>query len=154
MLYSKSVEYAIQALGSLAELGDGEYRMARRIAEDENMPSFFLAKTLQTLARQGMLRSSKGPTGGFGLETPAKKIRLIDVIEALDGLEDLESGANGLPGFRPVHASIVSYLKKTTIADVAEQRRREKRRAAGAKKAAKKKAPARKKAAKKKARRR
>lgn len=139
MLYSKSVEYALQALARLSELGEGEYRMARRIAEEENMPSFFLAKTLQTLARAGMLRSSKGPSGGFCLVTPAKKIRLLDVIEALDGLEGLESNAAGLPGFKPVYASVMSYLKQTTIADIAAQRARA-RKAAHRKKAAKKKA--------------
>ena len=112
--------------------------MARRIAEEENMPSFFLAKTLQTLARDGMLRSSKGPTGGFCLVTPAEKIRLIHVIAALDGLDGLNSSAAGLPGFRPIYSSLISYLKQTTIADIAAQRARQ-RKAAQRKKAAKKK---------------
>jgi len=138
MLYSKSVEYAVQALGRLAELPEGEYRMARRIAEEESMPSFFLAKTLQILARDGILHSSKGPTGGFCLATPAKKIRLIDVIETLDGLDGLNSNAAGLPGFRPIYSSLMGYLKQTTIADVAAQRQRQ-RKAAQRKKAAKKK---------------
>ena len=138
MLYSKSVEYAIRALGHLATLPEGGYRMARRIAEEEGLPSFFLAKTLQALARQGMLRSSKGPTGGFGLATPAKKIRLIDVIEALDGLDDLESGAEQLPNFKPVKTTILQYLKSTTIEDVSNQM--EKAKKAAARKAARKSA--------------
>ena len=146
MLYSKSVEYAIRALGHLSELPEGGYRMARRIAEDEGLPAFFLAKTLQSLTRQGMLRSSKGPTGGFGLATPARKIHLSDVIEALDGADGLEAGTAGLPGFRAIRLSISQYFKTTTIADVAEQRK--KARQAAARKSAKK-TPSKKKAAKK-----
>ncbi len=137
MLYSKSVEYAVRALASLAEAPEGSYRMARQIAEEEGMPAFFLAKTLQTLARQGILNSVKGPSGGFGLAVAAKKVRIIDVIAALDGAEGVESAHEELPSFRPVRASIVSYLKKTTIADVAAKRAKEKR-AAGRKKASKK----------------
>ena len=79
----------------------------------------------------------KGPSGGFGLAVPAKKVRIIDVIAALDGTDGVESAHEELPGFRPVRASIASYLKKTTVADVAVKRAREKR-AAGRKKAAKK----------------
>lgn len=124
MLYSKSVEYAIKALGHLAQLPDGSHKMARLVAEEEGLPSFFLAKTLQSLARGGMLRSAKGPTGGFGLAMPARKIRLIDVIEALDGLEDLESGTTELPKFRPIRTQILQYLRQTTIADVAASAKR------------------------------
>ena len=137
MLYSKSVEYAVRALASLAEAPQGSYRMARQIAEEEGMPVFFLAKTLQTLARQGILNSVKGPSGGFGLAVPAKKVRIIDVVAALDGADGVSHSHEELPGFRQVRASIVSYLKKTTVADVAAKRAREKR-AAGRKKASKK----------------
>ena len=137
MLYSKSVEYAVRALASLADVPEGSYRMARQIAEDDGMPTFFLAKTLQTLARQGILNSVKGPSGGFGLAMPANKIRIIDIVTALDGAGGGVALHDELPGFRPVRASIVSYLKDTTIANVAAKRAREKR-AASRKKAAKK----------------
>ncbi len=137
MLYSKSVEYAVRALASLADLPDGSFRMARQVANEEGMPAFFLAKTLQTLARQGILNSVKGPSGGFGLAIPANKIRIIDIMTALDGAGGVVSSHDELPGFRPVRASIVSYLKNTTVADVGAKRTREKR-AASRKKAAKK----------------
>ena len=127
MLFSRSVDYAIQALGRLAEAPDGGQVMARVIAEEEKLPAFFLAKTLQNLARHGLLRSTKGPTGGFSLSKPAAKIRILDVVEALDGLDHLQNGQEGLPGFKPIRATILSYLRNTTIADVAAQRKRAKR---------------------------
>ena len=137
MLYSKSVEYAVRALASLADLPEGGHRLARKVAEEEGLPSFFLAKTLQSLVRHGLVHSVKGPSGGFGLARPAKKIRVIDVIDALDGTEGLRSGQAELPNFRTVRSTIVNYLKNTTIEDVAQKRTREKR-AAGRKKATKK----------------
>ncbi|MEZ5361602.1 MAG: Rrf2 family transcriptional regulator [Bryobacterales bacterium] len=127
MLFSRSVDYAIQALGRLAEASEGEQVMARVIAEEERLPAFFLAKTLQNLARHGLLKSTKGPTGGFSLAKPAAKIRILDVVEALDGLEHLQSGQEGLPNFKPIRTSIMSYLKNTTIADVAALRKRSRR---------------------------
>ena len=127
MLFSRSVDYAVQALGRLAEAPEGEQVMARIIAEEEGLPAFFLAKTLQNLARHGLLRSTKGPTGGFSLSRPAAKIRILDVVEALDGLDHLQNGQEGLPNFKPIRASILSYLKATTIADVVENRKRSKR---------------------------
>ncbi len=130
MLFSRSVDYAIQALGRLAEASDGEQVMARIIAEEEALPTFFLAKTLQNLARHGLLRSTKGPTGGFSLNKPAAKIRILDVVEALDGLEHLQTGQEGLPNFKALRASIMTYLKTTTIADVAALRKRAKRKKA------------------------
>lgn len=139
MLFSRSVEYSIRALGRLAEAPEGRHEMARRIADEEGLPAFFLAKTLQTLARQGIVRSSKGPTGGFKLARPARKIRLLDIVEALDGGENLQTGLADLPNFKPVRGVILTYLRTTTIADVVEQRARE--RAARRRKAAKKARP-------------
>ncbi len=110
--------------------------MARLIAEAEGLPAFFLAKTLQTLARQGLLKSAKGPTGGFSLNRPAAKIRLLDVIAAIDGLDDLESSGAGLPGFRAVRQTILAYMRNTTVADLAKRRKSERKKAAK-KKAAK-----------------
>ena len=136
MIYSRSTEYAIAALGHLGELPEGSQRMARLIAEEEGLPAFFLAKTLQTLARQGLLKSAKGPTGGFALKKPAAKIRLIDVVAAIDGLDDLETSGVDLPGFRAVRQTILGYLRNTTIADIAKQRKRARNKAAK-KKAAK-----------------
>ena len=129
MIYSRSAEYAIRALGRLGELPEGGQLMARIIAEEEGLPAFFLAKTLQSLARQGLLRSAKGPTGGFALNKPAEKIRLLDIVAAIDGLEDLEAAGAGLPGFRQVRQAILSYLRNTTIADLAKHRKSARKRA-------------------------
>ena len=113
--------------------------MVKQIAAEEDIPTHFLAKILQQLARKGLLRSSKGPTGGFSLRVPADEVRLLDIVEALDGLTEYEKCASGLSECSddmpcPLHDSwkglrsrIMDYLGRNTIADLAkalEQKRR------------------------------
>ena len=132
MIYSRSAEYAIRALVCLAAVPDGKYAMVKNIAEQEDIPSHFLAKILQQLARKGLLRSSKGPTGGFALRVDPKEIRLVDIVEVLDGLAPYQQCASGLSECSdempcPMHDSwtnlrsrIMDYLERNTIADLAK----------------------------------
>lgn len=139
MIYSRSAEYAIRAFVHLAQVPDGKYAMVKNIAAEEEIPSHFLAKILQQLARKGLLRSSKGPTGGFALRVPATDIRLVDIVEALDGLAEYQQCAAGLAecsdempcplhdSWKAVRSRIMDYLGRNTIADLAkalEQKRK------------------------------
>jgi Rrf2 family protein len=140
MIYSRSTEYAIRAFVNLAQVPEGKYAMVRQIAEQEKIPAHFLAKILQQLARKGLLRSSKGPTGGFCLRLSAKEISLIQLVEALDGLTDYQKCVSGLSecndeapcgmhdSWKALRSRIMDYLEHTTIADVVESLE-EKRRA-------------------------
>src|SRR5437899_292650 len=131
MIYSRSAEYAIRAFVHLAQVPEGKYAMVKNIAEQEAIPAHFLAKILQQLARKGLLRSSKGPTGGFALKVDAQEIRLLDIVEALDGLAPYQQCAMGLDECNDempcgVHDSwallrsrIMEYLGRNTIADLA-----------------------------------
>jgi len=130
MIYSRSTEYAIRALVPLAEAPGGRYTMVKTIAEQEKIPTHFLAKILQQLARKGLLKSSKGPLGGFSLNLPPEDIRLLDIVEALDGLEPYQLreapdpyGPDGLycaqhAEWQALHGEIVSYLERNTVADL------------------------------------
>jgi Rrf2 family protein len=60
---------------------------APRLAEYFGVPSAYLAKHLQVLARAGVLETVKGPRGGYRLARPATDITVLDVVEAIDGDE-------------------------------------------------------------------
>ena len=104
--------------------------MVKNIAEEEQIPSHFLAKILQQIARKGLLKSNKGPTGGFCLNVPSKKLKLIDIVDAVDGKSNFTACAGGLPEcnsakacalcdrWKPVQSRIMVFLGKTTIADL------------------------------------
>jgi Rrf2 family protein len=71
--------------------------LSRRIAEELGIPQHFLAKILQDLTRRGLLQSFKGRGGGFQLARSASAIRLLDVVEAIDGREFIDGCVLGLP---------------------------------------------------------
>ena len=129
MIDSRSAEYAIRSLVYLARIPDGKFAMARQIAEEEKIPVYFLAKILQELTRKGLLRSSKGPSGGFSLRVPASQIKLLSLVEALDG-NALADSLNQTPWildtWKDLHSRIMGYLERNTIADVAEALEHEK----------------------------
>ncbi|HSW51249.1 MAG TPA: Rrf2 family transcriptional regulator [Bryobacteraceae bacterium] len=130
MIYSRSAEYAIRAFVNLSRVPEGKYAMVKHIAQEEGIPTHFLAKILQQLARKGLLRSSKGPTGGFTLRHQASEISLMNIVEALDGLGDYEKCASGLAecnddmpcgmhdSWALLRSRIIEYLKQTSIADI------------------------------------
>ena len=130
MIYSRSTQYAIQAFVNLAQVPEGKYAMVKNIAAQESIPAHFLAKILQQLARKGLLRSSKGPTGGFCLRASPKDISIIQLVEALDGLTDYQRCVSGLAecnddapcgmhdSWKTLRSSIMDYLEQTTIADL------------------------------------
>ena len=121
MIYSRSAEYAIRSFVYLARIPAGKFAMARHIAKEEQIPAYFLAKILQELTRKGLLRSNKGPSGGFSLRVPASQIRLLDLVEALDGhalADSLDQAPWILDSWRDLHSRIMDYLERNTIADV------------------------------------
>lgn len=85
-MLSNTSKYAIRAVIYLA-LNAGEEKKIgiKQISKDLSIPTPFLGKILQTLAKQKLLSSTKGPHGGFGLGKPAEEISLIDIVDIIDG---------------------------------------------------------------------
>jgi Rrf2 family protein len=138
MLFSLSTTYAIRACTYLARAPAGGRTVAREISAEEDIPAHFLAKILQELVRSGLLASSRGPTGGFGLRVPADKISLLDMIDILEGPQTNpdEPAVAMHDGWRDLRVQIGDYLRQTTIADLAAcetnvSRRRLRRRQVG-----------------------
>ncbi len=131
MIYSRSAEYAIRAFVHMAVLPPEEYAMVKNIAAEAGIPSHFLAKILQELARDGFLRSSKGPGGGFRLRQPAAEISMLKIVEAVDGAGRFDRCIGGSPectdrapcgmhdSWKLLRSRIIEYLEGTSIADLA-----------------------------------
>ena len=108
--------------------------MVKDIAAAEKIPSHFLAKILQSLARKGLLRSTKGPSGGFCLDMPAGRLKLLNIVDAVEGLQAYERCIAGRDTCLdsapcPMHRNwsrlrsrIIGYLEGSSIGDLARTR--------------------------------
>lgn len=89
MIHSPTCQHALRAVIFLAAKEDEGAVLVREIAEASNAPHQSLAKILHSLGRNGLVRSTKGPGGGFQLARPANEVKLIEIIEVIDGPLDL-----------------------------------------------------------------
>jgi Rrf2 family protein len=86
-MLTRTAGYALSAALEVAERG-GETRAvsATELAGSLEIPSNYLSKILQSLARDGILISERGRTGGFRLARAPETIRLLDVVAGFDDL--------------------------------------------------------------------
>jgi len=85
MKISRSTGYALLAAGYIAKNQKQGVVLSQEISKKYNIPLEYLLKILQQLVKTNLLRSKRGPRGGFSLAKPLKKITLLQVIEAVDG---------------------------------------------------------------------
>ena len=97
VIFSKKCEYGMQAVLFLAAQKADTVVTAGKISEVLKIPREFISKILQSLRDSGIISSTKGKAGGFYLAKPAKQIKLIDIVEAIDGLEMFNSCVLGFP---------------------------------------------------------
>jgi Rrf2 family protein len=84
MRLSARSDYALRAVIELAASGGGHVT-ADQLARTQAIPGKFLEAILTQLRRAGLVRSQRGPDGGFWLARPADEISLDDIIRAIDG---------------------------------------------------------------------
>jgi Rrf2 family protein len=84
MRTSARADYALRAAIELAANADGHVT-AEKLAKAQHIPGKFLEAILTNLRRGGLVRSQRGPDGGFWLARPASEISLADIIRAVDG---------------------------------------------------------------------
>ena len=96
-MFSASCHYGLQAMFYIAShCEEGCNIELKEIAEEREIPKHFLSKILQQLVREKLLCSMKGPHGGFRLSRDPATITLIDIVEAIDGVEIFDECGIGL----------------------------------------------------------
>ena len=124
-MLSSSSKYAINAVLYLAVHTHEHHKLrAKEVAEAIKLPPPFLAKLLQSLSRENIVSSTKGPRGGFYLTPEEQERRLIEVVKAIDGVEKIEECVLGLKRCSsekpcPVHFS-VQPLKQQFLRELEE----------------------------------
>jgi Rrf2 family protein len=84
MRLSARVDYALRAAAELASAAEGPVT-TEQLARAQDIPAKFLEHILNQLRRAGLVRSQRGPVGGYWLARAADAISLADIIRAVDG---------------------------------------------------------------------
>jgi Rrf2 family protein len=98
VFFSKKCELGIQAVLFLSIKKDKRIYKADEISIELKVPKEFVSKVLQILTESGIIGSKKGKKGGFYLAKSPANIKLIDIVEAIDGLEVFNSCVLGFAG--------------------------------------------------------
>ena len=93
----------MQAILYLAAKEKGALVSAEEISKVLKIPREFISKILQSLKESGLINSSKGKSGGFSLAKSSSRIKLIDIVAAIDGLELFDDCVLGFPECSPTH---------------------------------------------------
>ncbi len=134
MIFSKACEYGIKATVFIAQKSlNNERCNLTDISDEIDSPKAFTAKILQKLVKAGIVNSSKGKLGGFGINLKdSKKIKLIDVITAIDGNMIEKTCVLGLKKcsedhpcpvhnqFKFIKKDLLKMVHKTTLSDMSK----------------------------------
>ena len=135
MQVSRKIDYALRAVIHLAD-AEAAARICSvgEISSKERIPRQFLEKIVQELIHKGLVRSRRGPRGGYVLARPADKMTFRDVIEAVEGPIALNNctgdhadcsliGACGMERiWREGQRRVMDLFESTTIASVRHPR--------------------------------
>jgi Rrf2 family protein len=131
MHVTAKADYAVRAVVELAESSQSSPRKVEDVAQAQGIPVSFLENILTQLRSSGVVRSQRGPEGGYWLAQPAKEVSLAQVIRAVEG------PLVGVRGQRPeeieysgsaealqqvwiaLRANLRKVLDEVTVADVA-----------------------------------
>ena len=127
-MFSQTVEYALRAVVHLAYEAP-EASTTARIAEATLVPKDYLAKILQGLAKEGIVKTQRGVGGGVALAKAPEQLTILDVVNAVEPIERITTCPLGLKthGVRlcPLHrrvddalALVEAAFGKTTLAEV------------------------------------
>lgn len=127
-MISQTTEYALRAIVDLA-FYHGTPRTTAAIAEATQVPAGYLAKILKDMSRRDLIRSQRGPNGGFTLERDPSSMTVYDVLAAVDPPQRIRECPLKLEAHRhqlcPLHqrlddamAMVETAFRNTTIAEV------------------------------------
>jgi len=131
MHLSRESEYGLKAMIYLAQQPPATVLTLHQIAEAEELPAGFLAKTFQKLVRHGLVQSFRGRQRGYRLAREASQISLRELLEAIEGPDLFQrcvfwgrrcgetSPCVLHAGWRGIKPSLTEFLEVTSLASLA-----------------------------------
>ena len=133
-MFSKATEYGLRAIIYIAQKSTVEKKLGiEEIAKAIDSPQSFTAKILQSLTRDNkIIRSVRGPNGGFYMTENAKKMPVYTVLEVMGEDAVLEKCVLGLKKcsettpcpmhmeYKSIKQQLIKLFKTKTIQQLAE----------------------------------
>jgi Rrf2 family protein len=94
-MISQTAEYALRAAVVLATESARSWSR-EELARITKVPSDYLSKVLQSMARAKVVTSVRGAHGGFKLSRAPDSISLLDIVNAVDPLERIRTCPLGI----------------------------------------------------------
>jgi Rrf2 family nitric oxide-sensitive transcriptional repressor len=118
-MISATAEYALRAAVFLASKPESAHTVTE-VAAATKVPTGYLAKILQGLAKAGLATSQRGVRGGFQLARPASEISVLEVLAAANSpvqrIERCPLGLEGHTSLCPVHKLVDESIAKVEAA--------------------------------------
>ncbi len=86
MIISQTLEYALRAVVFIGS-GNNTPFTTLQISQATKVPQAYLAKVLQSLVKEKIIQSQRGLGGGFILAKEPAKIKILDIVTAVDPIE-------------------------------------------------------------------
>lgn len=132
MKLSTKGRYGMIALADLAEHANGGLVSLGEISKRQDISLAYLEQLFVKLRRAGIVDSVRGPGGGYRLALPAEKIRVSEILAAVDETMDAlkrGAGASGAEGgsaeqsmtdklWEQLSAHVYVFLHQTRLSDV------------------------------------
>ena len=132
MAFSAKTEYGLVALVELASIhASGGVLQVAEIALRQNIPDRYLEQMLTSLRRGGILRSIRGPKGGYQLLRTPAEVLVAEVVNCLEGETSARESAAGrqTPEFdvldelaAQLESARLKLLRSTTLQDLLDRR--------------------------------
>jgi Rrf2 family protein len=131
MHVTAKADYAIRAVVELADSTQDAPRKVDDVARAQGIPVSFLENILTQLRSSGIVRSQRGPEGGYWLAQPPDQVNLAQVIRAVEGplvgirgqrpeeIEYIGSSESLQQVWIALRANLRGVLERVSIADVA-----------------------------------
>jgi Rrf2 family iron-sulfur cluster assembly transcriptional regulator len=84
MILTSKTRYAIMAISQIASVPEGNTVPLSKISLQQNIPHHFLEQIFLKLKTKGIVNAMKGPGGGYFLTSNQKKMKILEVIDAME----------------------------------------------------------------------
>lgn len=130
MKVNTRARYALRMMADIMKHEDGDPVPLKDVAKRENLSQRYLSQLAIHLKNAQLLKSVWGMNGGYRLARPAEEIRILDIIQAVDGpisVLDCLMDPNICPRYdycdcvylwRDINDGITNTLGKYTLRDL------------------------------------